>query len=67
MNSLNDSESNSDNINASQSEPLPLVNSMITKKRKRVVNLLVRNVGSPIQHSYVVILLNEVNFNCLIL
>jgi hypothetical protein len=33
------------------------LNRMNSKKRKRVVNLLVRSVGNPIQHGYVVIIL----------
>ena len=53
MNNFNDSENNLENFCEKVSEPSSS-EKMITKKRKRVVNLFVRSVGSPIQHSYVV-------------
>ena len=51
MSNFNDSEIDANNIDENTSEPSARMN---TKKRKRVVNLLVRSVGTPIQHSYVV-------------
>ena len=52
MSNFNDSEINADNIDENTAETS--AGRMNTKKRKRVVNLLVRSVGTPIQHGYVV-------------
>ena len=53
MNNFNDSEIDVNTIDENISEASSTAR-MNTKKRKRVVNLLVRSVGTPIQHSYVV-------------
>ena len=52
MSNFNDSEIDPNNIDENTAETS--AGRMNTKKRKRVVNLLVRSVGTPIQHSYVV-------------